>query len=401
MVSSTIGDHLRNLIPDSYTQIDDCLTSLSIFSIAFALRVFHWFHAGYPHPRTPPDTGTYIETCSLLFSDPIRIITFTKGPSYIGFTVPFCSVYSISGQNLQLWVFFQVMLSAAACLLVYYTAAQHLNKTAGIVAGLALAISYDAFRWDIAILTETVSIFAMALALYSYTIFHANPTQQRKLAVFGVFAWLAILRPHGVPIVVAWVVSDMIVRERRGGIALFSSWKIVFVLVSLLAVIPMNAMLRGGNKSGSISGAWNNGWIIYNGYKKFIISEYKHGAVTGTDPIVFITNLPDLLVLFILRGVAFFNPVINFAYSGPGWKYLHNISLFIVIPLTLLGLSKLIKQRDINLLQLWTIPMLSILGIVVLTFLSQSFRYRAVATPVFALLVGYTVSSWWSDRCDL
>lgn len=367
--------------------------SLSLFAIALVIRVAHWLRAGYAMARTPPDTESYVSACTVLLSDPVSIVSNLKGPAYLGFTVPFCGFRAVVSESFQSWLAVQVLLSAVGVVLVYLTAKSVLGHGPGIVSALALAISYDAFKWDIAVLAESLTIFAVALSVWAYTMYRKNLSRRYRTLTGISWLWLALLRPHGVPVVVGWLVSDAVLARVRGTTPLVSSAYVTAGFVALLSLVPINTIRRGGAKSGSISGAWSEGWVIFKGKPRFFIPQYEPAAVTSSDPVEFLLNLPDLAILFTLRGLAFFNPIITFSYSGPDWRLFHTISLLAVIPLAIVGFGKLLYERRIELIQLWTIPMLMLLGVIVVSFISQTYRYRAAANPVFALLVGVAVSS--------
>lgn len=366
---------------------------IGVFLFAFAIRLFHWYRVGIPTPRIPGDSGNFIQACDILASNPSGILAAVKGPEYAGFTLPFCGGWLLSGGSVHTWLVFQVVLSAMSCVFVYLAASHLVNRYAGVAAGVALGISYDAFRWDIALLAETIAAFSLALALWTLARYYTRPTGRNRLLVLASFAWVAFVRPQGAPIVLAWIVADLALRGRFGRERLFNSLTRGSVVCCAVLSIPLVGMFRPGGK-GEVFAAWQRGWVVASGSGYVPIPRYEYTVAAASNPVVaFLFTLPDLLVLVGLRALTFFYPFVHFTYAGPKWQLIHNVTLWIVLSLALVGGVKIVRTRETHLAFMWILPLVALVGTAMLTFLGTSFRYRSIANPLFALLVGYAIGT--------
>lgn len=348
-----------------------------ISGIALVGRLGYWLMKG---TKVGMDTPTYTSTCDVWLSAPL---TFPR-PQNSGFTVPFCLVTEVLNFHWDAWIALQIAFSIGACYLVYEIATNHLDRTAGIVAGISMAVLWDSFQWTIYILTDAVFVVFVTFALWAVSRYD-EARNQRRLVV----SWIALLltiftRPYGLPIVLGWLVYDLLPRDNRYRFEIIPHpyIGIVFGILSFIFVLSQYPTFL----TDKIIALWADGQLVHDA------PSFTYDYIYITDPsalefVVF--NLPQMLLVSLLRVLLFFVPVL------PRWSTIHNIvNLFTLVPMFLASLVAVVDlwRRDRRLLRLWTMPLVMILLVVAVTFVDWDWRYRAPAAPVFSLLTGYTAS---------
>jgi hypothetical protein len=105
-----------------------------------------------------------------------------------------------------------------------------------------------------------------------------------------------------------------------------------------------------------------------------------------------LANLDHVLIMGMLRTVIFFIPLIGGAGFSPFWT---GLNIAVLGPLILLSLYGLVRARRSNpaLLSVVAVPLVVVVAIVAVTFISLSWRYRAPLGPVMAIIAGYVVAT--------
>lgn len=356
----------------------------AVFTFALFVRLVHWLRAGLGHPRMPPDAETYYRICGDIGGELAALLPDLA--VYVGFIGPMCSVVNLTGGSIQAWLLVQVVLSAATCLLVYLTGARLYDQGVGVIAGGTLAVFYDTYRWQIALLSDTLFVFVVALSIWSTTRFYLDQTRRNRLLVYGSLGWLVITRPHGAPILAGWIFADLFSREewrigilkRRFAIAttvvggLFTIW--------LLLQMDVTHWMKGGD--------------IFWGGKNRTPLTYNYESRPARNMLEFIIfNIDHVIALGALKIVAFLFPIVNWGYSGPQWRLVHQITLAPVVAGALIGIGKMIRDRA-TAIRVWLFPFVGLLLFISITFIDYfTFRYRAPAGPFFALYTGYVIGT--------
>lgn len=341
--------------------------------------------------RTPPDSSTYLQGCEILWNDPVSILNHTTGLLYVGFTVPFCGVYKMTGGSEIAVVLFHIALSAVTAVLVYYTATYLANRTAGVVAGIAFAVLFDTARFTVFLLSETVFTFTLVLSIWALVRYRRNPTSGARLVVFLSLGWLAITRPFGAPIVAGWVLFELLPEDNDLRTGFIPRWAALATIVG----IPLVMFLLSNTPDilSQMERGWREGWIMYKGKSNFVITEYAYTPRPAGSVYEFVLfNLDHVLIMGVLRTVIFFVPLIGGAGFSPFWT---GINIAVLGPLILLSLYGLARARRSNpaLLSVVAVPLVVVVAIVAVTFISLSWRYRAPLGPVMAILAGYVVAT--------
>jgi hypothetical protein len=355
-----------------------------IFLIGYAFRLYYRVNKGVV--RTS-DLSWYLSYCETLSTSPLEILTLGRNVLYSGFGLPFCAFLGLPGGSVESWVTFQVVISAATSVLIYATAKRSVNTLAGLIAGLTFAILFDTFRFIRSPLTETVFVFAIALALWALGRYVQDPSLRNRLVLYAAFGWVAITRPLGPAILLGWLVFDLypagsvrrfnFLPSRRVAVAVFLGG---FVFLAL-AVDPSHLVK-----------SWTRGWIYAAHRQPYALPLYPFQPTpTGSFWTFVVRNVHHIIALGFLRAIAFFNPALPFF-----WRNLYRLlSLLVMVPtilLTFVGTAKLYRRR-FDLFRMWLPPLFVMVAVVSLTWFNRYGRYRAPAGPIFALVVGYVIAT--------
>ncbi|WP_229114764.1 hypothetical protein [Halapricum desulfuricans] len=356
------------------------LAPLFVFVVALLARTAYWLYRG---TAVGADTSGYLRACEVLATEgPIAFAFGHKGILYSGFTIPLCGVLSIPGATFGLWVAFQILLASFGSVLIYKIGTELVDRQTGILSGLAMAVLWDTFQWDVYVLSDSLFTFGMVLALGALAWHHREGTIASRVAVFATMGYLLISRPHGFPIVMGWVLYDLLPRGDQRRLGLFSTrWIPLLGGTSVVAVIPY-AVQRY-----NLLDVWQSGELII--YESEYAYPYVSEATGGTVGFV-LSNLHHLLVMGILKTGLFFIPAL------PRHSAIHiGINLVTYLPITAIGFVGLARawKNDFHLFRMWATPVIVLIGITAVTFVSWDLRYRAALGPAFALAFGYAVAT--------
>lgn len=363
------------------------------FAVVFAaltVRLFHLFSVGIYNPRTPPDTGGFIKQCGLMSIDPLGYVLNPVNLTFAGFTVPFCSVFTLTNGSIATWLILQVILSATSCLLIFRAGTELFDSVTGLIAGLVLAASYDVFRWDVAVLSDTLFVFVVALSIWAIVHHYVSPSPRTRIIAWVALFWLAITRPHGVPMLIGWILFDLLPRGSTNRLGLLSRRAAIGVLAIAVALVVL-FMAQLGTDLGGIVNVWRNGYLFWGGHGRVPI-QYSYTPTESPTLVGFIVgNIDHLLIMAIFRAIVFFFPIVNWGYSGPDWALFHQVTLAPTIGLGLIGALIAIRDRSWKVL-LVVMPLIMLVGTVSVTYIDWfTYRYRAPAGPPLALLCGYAI----------
>lgn len=354
----------------SLARVPPWRVAVALFAFALAVRAAYWAATG---------TATAADSDDFLLCDPIArgdLAPALAMVEYLGFVLATCA-FLAAGGTMETWPIVQVLLGAAACVLLYEATRRALGDVAGVVAGLSLAVLWETFQWDVYYLTENLAVFALCLALWSATLHKAHPSRRSAARLAGALALLAVARPFGVPVIVGWLAWDMVPRRlprlglvRRPIVAL----AIALALAGMVAMSPF----RSTWTSNDVAGAWRDGVVMWDDPTYDL--DYTPRA--GEGLVGFALANPDhLLVLASAKVAVFFLPV------AERFSLAHNaVNLAVLAPMMALGvagLAVLARERP-EVARLWATPLAVLLVLVAATFLDYDWRYRAPAGPLFA-----------------
>ena len=352
--------------------------AVGIFVLALAIRIGAW---GVKGTVTSSDLVWFQSVCDGWLTSPLAAFR-TERLVYSGFALPLCIVLALTGGSLQAWVAVQIVLSALSCVLVYYTGTRLVERTAGVIAGLSLAVLWDSFHWVLYVLSDTMFVFAVALALWALTRHHREPSPRNRALAWVSLGLVAVTRPFGLPIVVGWLAYDLLPRDHEYRLGLLPNPLVTAVLgaAGLAVVVSSKAYLL----SERIYTLWSHGVVIW-GDPTF---NYHFAARTGSSLVEFLLlNADHMVVLAALKVAVFFLPFV------PRFSTSHVLLNLALVPLTVggfVGAVRSIRRRSPH-FRIWGTPAVMVLLIVAVTYVDFGWRYRAPLGPVFVLLTAYAV----------
>ncbi|MDF9745842.1 glycosyltransferase family 39 protein [Natrinema salsiterrestre] len=366
--------------------VSTIIAHASVFIIALVINLVHWLVPSIRNGSlvyfTPPDTSKYLSICQ---TGPEHLGTLIYK---IGFLVPFCLTEILPGHVGPAWVAVQILLVSLASVLVFDTARRVFDLRTALVAGLSFALLYDTFRWTRTVLSDILFVFILTLALWALVRFQQNPTRRTRLAVYGACLWLAVTRPFGAPIVAGWLLYDMVSFGRYERFDLVPSRRLSVGLFLLLGAV---VLLSVENWFPLVRGLYAQGAVFSPPQNAPYPIQHEYAVVESSSSLMFILrNFEHIVIITFLRVGAFFIPVIEGAFQSE-WKVWNTMWLTVLLVGSVVGCLRLYRQR-IVLFQMWVTPLVMIVAVCAVTFVDASFRYRAPAGPVFALLFSYSVS---------
>lgn len=381
MVPSTasIADTLSDPLPDDARQRD----RLAVFLFALALRGWVWHDVGTHVVR---DATRYVTWCNE-FS--LGTLFGTRALVYSGYWLPYCGWLRATGGWVHGWVGVQVVLSALTPVLAYAVARHHVDRAAGLVAGLALAAQLEVFRWAARPQSEFMLTFAVALALWRLGRYHTDPTTRNRALALGALGFAALVRPNGLLIVGAYLLYDLLPASSGRRLNLgFPARVNLGILGTVAAAIAYR--LQFGWARGSVLFHWKEGIVITP--DRFVY-EYTPRSAGGLIDF-FVANADHVAAIMTLRGVWFFSPVM------PGWSTWHalkaGVTLTPLLAVATLGLWTAVRRRAWDLLILWGTPLVAVVTTAMAIWVAGWRNFLGPAAVVYALFAGYYVSttSW-------
>lgn len=357
-----------------------------LFVFAVLVRLGNWFVMG---TALGGDWKAYQQACHLWWSNPIGILTAKKGVVYAGFTFPFCSITELPFTTVDTWVVIQILVSGLSVVLVYLTGASLMNRSAGTIAGIMLALLWDTFQWTTVLYSDAMFTFTIALALWVFTRYRQSGSRRVKIALLLSFGFVIITRPYGFPIVLGWIAYDIFPASRYVERPVFDT-RLVGLTGIALTVLAVPFIVERYE----LFERWARGWTIIND-QTYV---YNLPVTQDTSLVGFLVgNHVHLVVLAIIKLVFFFLPFL------PRHSTMHIlINAVTFVPVYLLGMAGLYLawRNEKELFRYLATPILVTLAITAITFVSWDFRYRAPLGPPIALLAGYSATQLSSRLPD-
>lgn len=360
------------------------LDSILILTIALTGRVGYWILKG---TATGADTPTYTSTCDIWFTQPWLLPRIINA----GFTVPFCLVTDLLGLSVDIWVALQIGLSTVTCVLVYAVASAHLDRIAGLVAGVSMAILWESFQWDIYILTDSIFVSVVTVALWAVSRHYRYRTRQTYWIAWASLALVFFTRAHGFPIVAGWLLLDFLPQGHRYRLNLIPNPMYGIAIAILGTGILLTQYF--GFLTDTIFQWYGEGLLVWDSST----FQYPYKLSQHASPIAFVVfNIHHIILITLLRFVLIFVPIL------PRWSTVHNAAnVGTLVPIILAsgyGFITMLRSKS-NLFRLWAIPLVMLLLTISLTHVDWDWRYRAPAAPMFSLLTGYAGwRLWHSER---
>jgi len=352
----------------------DYWKEILIFISALTLRVSYWAYKG---TWAGGDAGAYRRACAIWAENPLGIVTAHKGIFYSGFTFPYCHVLSIPGATADWWVLIQITLSALGCVIVYRTGRRLMNETAGLFAAGGLVILYDTFLWTTLLYSTAMLTFAMICSLWAFSWYQDSGSLRAQAALLASFAFICVSHPFGAPIVLGWVLSDIM--------PLGSSRQIFShrVIPTGVAVSSVGMLLYALDRY-YLPARFYSGAVVYDGYAipvqqassffEFIITNHIYAAAIPIARMTFFFApfFPRNSTARIMVNLSTYTPILIIAIYGAYRTWTHRRDLFRYLVL----------------------PGIMSLALTAVYIVSWDLRYRAVLGPPMVLLMGYAVAEY-------
>jgi hypothetical protein len=358
----------------------------AVFLVALALRSWVWADMGTHVVR---DGTRYLTWCNDLSAG---TLLGTRAVAYSGYWLPYCGWLRATGEWVHGWVGVQVILSALAPVLVYAAGRRLVGRSAGLVAGGALALQWEVYRWAARPQSEFVLTFALALALWRLAHYHTTPTTRNRLLALGSLGFVALTRPNGLPIVGAYLLYDLLPADSDHRLNLGFPAKVNLGIVGALAA-GIAYRLQFGWAKGSMLYHWREGIIVT---PERVVYGYEPAAASGVVDF-FVANAAHVVAIAVLRGLWFFSPVM------PGWSPSHalkgSLTLVPLMALAALGVRAAVRREEWDLLALWATPLAAVVLTAMGIWVAGWRNFLGPAVVVYALFAGYYVSlTDWPER---
>ncbi|WEL16677.1 SAM-dependent methyltransferase [Halorhabdus sp. SVX81] len=360
-------------------------TALTISAAALGVRLFYFFRRGVV---TPPDSSGYLQQCAASINSPFVLLSGDKGLEYAGFLVPFCGLANVTGTPLA-WVAIQLLLGSLTAGILYLTGRRLFSARAGVVAGGLWVLMWDAFRWDVALLSDSVFVFIVALTMYAFAYYQDEGSTFSRVAVLLGLGYMSITRPFGPPILIGWLAWDLLGDNDRRRTGLLPNRFALIGGTVAISVVLILFTTRTAWITDHVFDVYRNGWIFWKGRNAELIGSYTYDVTEATGFFSFvISNIHHLFVMGAIKVVMLFYPGPLYVQNSPGWFAIHLVSLLPTILLGWLGVVKLLWDRHRAQSVVLT-PIVVVTGIVAVTFIDAGWRYRAPLLPAMCLAAGY------------
>lgn len=352
---------------------------VALFAFALALRARLWYRVG---PLVARDATRYVAWCGDL---PASLVE-SHSAVYVGYWLPYCGWLTVTGGNVDGWVLVQLALSAVTVVLVYETARVLVTNTAGVVAGVLLAVQWEVYKWVIRPQSEFMLTFVVALALWRLSVYHLDATRRNRVFALASMAWVATVRPNGLVIVLAYVCWDFFPGSSDRRLDLFFPARANLALAAGLALAVAYRLSFGLYRGNTLLSPWKEGVVVTPAQ---VVYEYDPAATNGVLAF-FGRNLEHVAAIAVLRGLYFFRPVM------PNWSGSHALRTGLTLaPLTVVGLLgvALAARRDRVLLRLWGTTLAAVVLTAMAVWVAGWRNFLGPAAVVYALFAGYFLSA--------
>jgi len=350
---------------------------LVIGLVALGLRYSYWIVDG---TRVVGDSTGYLRICNQ--GNFIEILS-THEVVYIGFTYPYCAFLGLPGGTIDGWIAIQIVLSAASCVVLYEIGRSLMNRYAGIVAGLALAVTYQGFHYINRPQTQVFFTVVFVGTLWALTKYLAEPSRKTRVLALGTMSYMAITRPNGVAYAVGFFLLDLLFRNPRHRLNLFFSRAVNLAVMGVLTVLGSMKLFLARDLFLPIL-FWKRR-VIVTGHLRYPF-ELQESA---SNVLFVLLNIHHIVAMAVLRGVWFFIPIL------PGWSTPHVlVNLVTLAPLTLGGLLAIphVIRHEKRIAKLCLPPLVMVLLIVMALWVPGPRKFLGPIIAVYGLLTGYLLT---------
>ncbi|MFB9811559.1 glycosyltransferase family 39 protein [Haloarcula sebkhae] len=351
---------------------------LVIFILALTARLADWFLRG---TRVVGDATTARRICNELSVS--TLITTNHRIIYSGFQLPYCAFLRIPGTSVDLWIFLQILLSAASCILIYETGRLLVSRNAGLIGGLLFAVIWQVFKWNVRPQSEPLFAIIGAVVLWRLAVYDQYPTHRNQVLALIPLLWLAITRPNGLAIILGYLLLDTIFVSDRWRINVFPYRYLnlfIILCVGILAVFRLFAFDGVSMMERLAKGLIVTGHIYY---------EYTPTAASRL-PEFLLLNSHHIAIIIILRVLWFFSPIL------PAWSVPHIIiGLATVLPVNVGGIIGGYRalMHDSNVFKYWGVPVLMALLLRTIAWVPGGRNWFSISAVCLSLLTGYLLHS--------
>jgi 4-amino-4-deoxy-L-arabinose transferase-like glycosyltransferase len=213
-----------------------------LFALAAGAALRLWFIHAYPEVQGDPLIygdiaknwmlhGVY----GLSSSDGVHP-TLIRLPGYPLFLVLCFRLFGMEHYHAVMYV--QTVVDLASCLLIAGFTAKVASRRAAWVALWLAALCPFTANYAAVPLTETLEIFSIALALYSFAWLLEDPEWRWVLLLAFAFGYAAILRPDGALLAVAFCPAIVFLGSKLWGLRLMLRMAVVCGVLSVLPFVP-------------------------------------------------------------------------------------------------------------------------------------------------------------------
>jgi len=355
---------------------------LFLFFTAFVARAVYWAFAG---TQVIGDARGVLAGCDRLSTVPLAHLTSSR-LLYSGYEIPYCLFLELPGTTIDTWVFVQLVLSSLTCVLLFVTGRRVVGSIGGWIAGLGFVPLWETFRWIVRPQSELLFTFLIALTLWQFSRYRESPTRRSWVLLWAIAGWMALTRPFGIPILLGFLLYDVLPTDHELRPNLIPSRVLAIVIFATGIVFIAVGITFLSDRYFGILDFWSRGVIVTGSVATYA---YTPRPASGFWSFV-LFNADHLIIMAVQRVLWVFVPVL------PRWSTAHILlNLATVAPLIvggLVGAAVAVRRRARHIGQMWLTPAVCILGVIGITYLDGGFNYRAQLTPLFALLTGYAMT---------
>ena len=215
---------------------------IALFALAAGAALRLWFIHAYPEVQGDPLIYGDIAKNWMLHgiyglsgSDGIHP-TLIRLPGYPLFLVLCFRLFGVEHYHAVMYV--QTVVDLASCLLIAGFAAKIASRRAAWIALWLAALCPFTANYAATPLTETLELFTIALALFSFARLLENPEWRWVLLLSFAFSYAAILRPDGALLAVAFCPAMVFYGAKLWGTRLMLRMAVVCGVLSVLPFVP-------------------------------------------------------------------------------------------------------------------------------------------------------------------
>jgi 4-amino-4-deoxy-L-arabinose transferase-like glycosyltransferase len=339
--------------------------------------------------RVIGDASPTLRACSAVFAE-----TY---PLKLGFQIPYCTTLAVT--DIRTWLLIQILFWCLTVVLIYRTGANLFDERTGLLAGVAMALTWETFRFALRPQSDAMLVFGVALAFWALSRDEIKSSRRTTVLVVVTLLFTMFTKQLGFPIVFLWVLWLLIPVgtdpsfdfRNPSSVHLVLALTVGIVSIFVLSTYFLGRFTGPAPEPGiywrrGFAGAWWNG--IVSTHPSTPTFEYIYQPRMAASMATWMVSNADHIFLMTLHKFAFlFVPVL------PRWDTLHilvnTVTIFPLVVGTLLGASRLLSERRYHIAGLIFAPIVAVLIVVGLNYVDGGFNYRAPATPSFVLLTAY------------